>query len=93
MGDVHPNEDLGQPKWNEVLAQLREQRLKLIPRLNEKLKSKKKSPNKKSALKKGQSSMSVFDNADATSAFTGYTSAMDKNIDSKDKITVDYFPM
>ena len=37
--------------------------------------------------------MSVFDNPDATSAFTGYTSAMDKNIDSKDKITVDYFPM
>lgn len=37
--------------------------------------------------------MSALDNVDATSAFTGYMSAMDKNIDSKDKITVDYFPM
>lgn len=37
--------------------------------------------------------MSALDNVDAVSAFTGYTSAIDKNIDSKDKITVDYFPL
>ena len=68
--------------------------MKLIPRVDEKLKGKnKKSPKKKTALKQAQSTIIAFDNADGTSAFTGYTSAMDKTIDIKDKITVDYFPM
>jgi hypothetical protein len=35
----------------------------------------------------------VFETEDAISAYTGYTSEMDRLIEVKDKITVDYFPM
>jgi len=90
--ETNPMEDLGFPKLNDQLRPLREQRLKLeeLKVSLKKTKRKSKSPKKKSALKNASS---VFETEDAISAYTGYTSEMDRLIEVKDKITVDYFPM
>lgn len=89
--DVNPSEDLGANKLNHQLQELRTIRFKLEEHKFQQ-KKKKKSPKKKGALKKPGAS--EFETEfDATSAFTGYTSAMDRHIDDKDRIQVDYFPM
>ncbi len=82
-------ESLGNDKWNEALAPLREVRNKL----DEKIKSnkkKRKKRNKKSNLKGSQWTQSEGGD-DMVSAYTGYTSNMDEGIDIKDKITEDFF--
>lgn len=73
---------------------MRDLRLRLEELKAQLKKSKKKSrsPKKRGGLK----SASNFDAVtadDGVSAYTGYTSEMDKLIDPKDKITVDYFPL
>ena len=92
--EVNPLEDLGHPRLNEQLIPLREQRTRLEEKKGQAKKVKKKSPKKKGALKNARTlGTSEFDPDEATSAYTGYTSEFDKQLEAKDRITVDYFPM
>lgn len=82
-------ESLGNDKWNEALAPLRDVRNKLDEKIKSNKKRRKKR-NKKSNLKSSQWTQSEGGD-DCTSAYTGYTSQLDNGIDIKDKIVEDFF--